>query len=68
MTLGAWVGCEAPGLRLGYVALVVRPGDVAFVGHVGFVGLDGGLVEDAPLERPGLSWVGRRDPSSMGFF
>ena len=67
MTLGAWVGCGAPALRLGYVALVVRPGDVAFVAHVGFVGLYGGLAGDAPLERLGLSWVGRRDPSSMGF-
>ena len=62
MTLDAWVGCGEPALRLGDVALVVRPGDVAFVG------LDGGRAEDAPLERLGLSWVGRRDLSSMGFF
>ena len=62
MTLGAWAGCGALVLRFGDVALVVRPGDVAFVR------LDGGPAEDAPLERLGLSWVGRRDPSSMGFF
>ena len=62
MTLGARAGCGAPVLRLGVVALVVRPG------HVAFVGLDGGLAEDALLERLGSSWVGRLDPSSMGFF
>ena len=37
MTLGGWAGCGAPALRLGDVALVVRAGHVAFVGHVGFV-------------------------------
>ena len=61
MTLGAWAGCGALVLRFADVALVVRPG------HVAFVRQDGGLAEDAPLERLGSSWVGRRDPSSMGF-
>lgn len=56
MALGAWAGCGVPVLRLGEVALVVRPGDVAFVR------LDAGQAEDAPLERLGSSWVGRRDP------
>ena len=37
MILGGWAGCGAPALRLDDVALVVRPGQVAFVGHVGFV-------------------------------
>ena len=68
MTLGAWAGCGARVLRLGVVALVVRPGDVAPALMFAFVGLDGGLAEDAPLERLCSSWVGRLDPSSMGFF
>ena len=61
MTLGASAGCGALVLMFGDVALVVRPG------HFAFVRLDGGLAEDAPLQRLGSSWVGRRDLSSMGF-
>ena len=69
MTPVAQAGCGAPVLRLGVVALVVRPGHVAPVLLFAFVRLDGGLAEDAPLgERLGSSWVERLDPSSMGSF
>ena len=48
LTPDARAGCGAPALRLGVVALVVRPGHVA---PALFARLDDGLAEDAPLGR-----------------
>ena len=50
---GALAACGAPVSRLGVVALVVRPGDVAPALMYAFARLDDGLAEDAP-SGPGL--------------